>query len=48
MLNELYNAFTDSSPFIHTFSTEELPAGVYYLNIIHNGVVRVENVVITK
>ena len=44
-LFELYNAFTDATTFTKTFSIAELPIGVYYLKITHNGNVKVEKVI---
>ena len=44
-LLEIYNGFTVEGTFTKTFSLKELPIGVYYLKIVHNGNVRVEKVV---
>ena len=44
-LFEIYNDFTVEGIFSKTFSLKELPQGVYYLKIVHNGNVRMEKVV---
>ena len=44
-LFEIYNAFTVEGNFTKPFSLKELPIGVYYLKIVHNGNVRVEKVI---
>jgi len=44
-LMEIHNGFTVEGNFIKTFSLKELPIGVYYLKIVHNGNVRVEKVI---
>ena len=41
----VYDGFTVEGNFTQTFSLKELPIGVYYLKIVHNGNVRVEKVV---
>ena len=44
-LFEIHNGFTSAGEFTKTFSLKELPIGVYYLKIVHNGNVRVEKVI---
>ena len=44
-LLEIHNGFTAEGTFTKTFSLKELPIGVYYLKIVHNGNVRVEKVI---
>jgi len=44
-LFEIHNDFTNAGPFSKTFSINTLPKGMYYLNIIHNGTVKVEKVI---
>ena len=44
-LLEIYNGFTVEGTFTKTFSLKELPIGVYYLKIVHNGNVKVEKVI---
>jgi len=44
-LFEIYNDFTVEENFTKTFSLKDLPIGVYYLKIVHNGNVRVEKVI---
>ena len=42
---ELYNGFTNTKTLTKTFSLSDLPQGVYYLKIIHNGDIRVEKII---
>ena len=44
-LLEIHNGFTVEGTFTKTFSLKELPIGVYYLKIVHNGNVKVEKVI---
>ncbi|MCL2040144.1 MAG: T9SS type A sorting domain-containing protein, partial [Bacteroidetes bacterium] len=44
-LLELYNALECEGEFIKTFSFEQLPAGVYFLKIKHNGNTRIEKII---
>ena len=44
-LSELHNAFTDAGTFTKTFSIADLPIGIYYLKIFHNGNLKVEKVI---
>jgi len=44
-LFEIHNDFADAGEFSRTFSLKELPIGVYYLKISHNGNVKVEKVI---
>ena len=44
-LLEIHNGFTVEGTFTKTFSLKELPIGMYYLKIVHNGNVKVEKVI---
>jgi len=44
-LFEIYSGFTLEGNFHKTFSLKELPTGVYYLRISHNGNVRMEKII---
>ena len=44
-LSELHNAFTDAGTFTKTFSIADLPIGIYYLKIFHNGNLKIEKVI---
>jgi len=44
-LLEIHNGFTVEGTFTKTFSLKELPIGVYYLKIVHNGNVKVEKII---
>ncbi|MDR0926751.1 MAG: T9SS type A sorting domain-containing protein [Ignavibacteria bacterium] len=45
-IKQIYNAFTDAGTFTHSFTTQELPKGIYYLKILSGGEVKVEKVVV--
>jgi hypothetical protein len=45
-IKQIYNAFTDAGTFTHSFATQDLPKGIYYLKILSGGEVMVEKVVV--
>jgi hypothetical protein len=45
-IKQIYNAFTDAGTFTHSFATQDLPKGIYYLKIFIGGEVKVEKVVV--
>jgi hypothetical protein len=45
-IKQIYNAFTDAGTFTHSFATQDLPKGIYYLKIFIGGEVMVEKVVV--
>ncbi|MDR0926911.1 MAG: T9SS type A sorting domain-containing protein [Ignavibacteria bacterium] len=45
-IKQIYNAFTDAGTFTHSFATQDLPRGIYYLKILSGGEVKVEKVVV--